>query len=174
MKKIIYLLIIVIVCIIYFFNNDKKINILEFSTHSYKNYINNDGISKYNTGYVEKNTRITDLYNDIINNKKIQIGDDKYVIKNSIIRADYIIVNVGINEFKTIKTYNEYEEYINDLDKLFTLLRKYSKEKIIYINENNIEKYDKSQLIYICKKSNIKYINLYGLNESEIYKKIKI
>ena len=123
----------------------------------------NNKLLNFNTKYVNKNYRITDIINDIKFKKEI----DNKTILNYIIKADYITVNVGYNDIKSIINeseiylYDDIDSIIIDLDELFKLLRMYSKEKIEFIKietDSNIDDYVNSRVEKLCNKYNIIYI----------------
>lgn len=178
--------------IIYKLNIDNKIyyfNIID-KKYNYKTYnillkdnINN--IEKY-VNYEQVDYRVTDLIRDIkdnnnVNNKKIQ---------NILIKADVITLMIGNNELE-YKINNidmtELFEYSNslldDIDELFKLIRKYSKERIYFIGFYNNNEYYTELYTFInlrikdmCDIYNIKYIdrkNDFDIAENvNIYNKI--
>ena len=98
-----------------------------------------------------KDYRITDLIRMIKDNKEITIDGKKQKIENAIIKADIITVWVGMSEIRyKINTTDIEELYkysdtiLTDLEELLLLLRKISKEKIIFMNFYNPgdEQYD--------------------------------
>ena len=146
---------------------------------------NLNNVQKY-ISYEQDDYRVTDLIRDIndniiVNNRKIQ---------NILIKADIITLMVGNNELNyKIKNIDMMElfEYSNslfdDLDDLFKLIRKYSKEKIFFIGFYNSDEYYEELYRYLnlrikdmCSNYNIVYIDrLMDFNSEEnvnIYKKI--
>jgi hypothetical protein len=172
MKKCFFLLsIILIVILIYSGTKVTKKSYLVLGIDSNLDYINdkksnlekNNKLLNFNTKYVNKNYRITDIINDIKFKKEI----DNKTILNYIIKADYITVNVGYNDLKSIINeseiylYDDIDSIIIDLDELFKLLRTYSKEKIEFIKietDSNIDDYVNSRVEKLCNKYNIIYI----------------
>lgn len=134
--------------------------------------------------------RITDIINDINNNKDIE--ETGKTIKNTLIKADLLTISIGTNDitskidetqkFTTID-YNKLTKNINtiikDLDNLLKLIREYCKEDIIMIgininteNEklNEIINYANDKFEETCNKYDIKYINIYEkLLKNKIY-----
>lgn len=215
MKKILYLIVVfIIIFVIYYKNIDKTINYL--SIGDYLSYgINNknkkensfsDNIYKYLSKnnkvdykkYVSKNDyRVVDLINDINDNKEIKIKNKKYTIKNLLIKADIVILSIGMNDIyyqrNITNKYNYVDELLLDIDKLFNILRKNCKEKIYILNYYNVINnreiidYTNNKLNALAQKYNIKVIdisnmdkylvnNIYPTNEgyNYIYKQVKL
>lgn len=190
---LILLLISFIIFIIYRYNIDNKIYYINITdsdityNKEIKNYLNkNKKLEKY-INYKDLNYRITDLINEINDNKEIRINGKKQTLQNSLIKADLLTVKIGSNEIKyKIKDkdltglYNYIDEYLNDLDKLFKLLRKYDKETIIYINTvNNQNEYIDEIIEYLnlkveelCNDYKIEYMELNNQNDIKIKEKV--
>lgn len=173
MKKIIFLCVVfMIIFIIYFFNRDNKIYIVSigdyesrnntFQTNSIK-YLNNS-LEKYINYSNINDYRIIDLIRDINENKQFLYKKNKYKMDNVLIKADIIILTIGNNDLNYYKELNNnkyVDEIINDLNDLFKLLRKYSKEKIVIYNfkeENNMYKYANKRLSVLANKYDIKVL----------------
>lgn len=153
MKKILFIIFIVItVFTVYFLLLDKKIYYLNLNTNDnddysmyYKNYlVENNNLEYYNNSFPVENFRITDLIRYIEDNEEIMIDNKKKTIQNAIIKADIITVWIGMNELKykingtdLEELYNYSDTILMDLERLFLLLRTYSKEKIIFLNFYN-------------------------------------
>lgn len=196
MKKIIFIsAIVLIVLYIYLITQDTKIYYLALgdditigrtndinTIYSFTNDITkvlekNNLHEKTITKFASSNYRTVDIYNDIKNNKKI-INDGKTLtIKNAIIKADFITISIGTNDF--INYINDY--YIlkdniinlkNDMKILIKELRSISKEKIILIGIYNPkpedDKLDRILIelnnLYsdIANEYNIYYLNIYN------------
>lgn len=185
-------LIVVLIFLIYTFNIKNDIfyfNIMDkkyyYNTYNVLLNDNLNNVQKY-ISYEQDDYRVTDLIRDIndniiVNNRKIQ---------NILIKADIITLMVGNNELNyKIKNIDMMElfEYSNslfdDLDDLFKLIRKYSKEKIFFIGFYNSDEYYEELYRYLnlrikdmCSNYNIVYIDrLMDFNSEEnvnIYKKI--
>ena len=97
--------------------------------------------------YETQGYRITDLINDINNNKEVE--ETNKTIKNALIKSDLITLSIGTNDIiSKINTekaltkidynrlYKNIDEIINDLDKLLKIIREYCKEDIILIGIN--------------------------------------
>ncbi len=192
-RIVIFLIIILLIFIIYILNIDKKVyyvNITD-SNNKYNLAIKNN-LKKINKlemyiDYVDLDYRITDLVNDINNNKEISINGKKYTIQNSLIKADLLTFKIGSNEIKykinnkdIEGLYNYMDEYLNDLEKLFKLIRKYDKEKIVYINSvdynssyiGEVIKYLNLKIKDLCSDYDIKYIEINNKNNINIKEKV--
>ena len=168
MKKILFIIVVsIIVFCIYLGLKDKKVYYLSIGDYNldmrieynYSNYIHDylEEIGKLekNINILDSNYRVVDLINMIENNEKI----DNKNIKNILIKSDLLTLSIGYNDIVSKIDKYDYnkvnkliDNYINDLEKLFNLLKKYCKEDIIMIGYYNIfedVKYD----------SSIKYLN---------------
>lgn len=132
MKKIFFLILIIALIIVIYNNYYKKSNLtLSFGVN------NNSDIY-----YEYKDTRITDITNSINNNEIIS----EYYLQNALIKSSKIYIN--INGLIKTDSYSSAIAYLSDLEELFALIRKYSKEQI-YIQLLE----EKSDIaIYINKK----------------------
>lgn len=210
MKKILILGIVVLsIFIIYLTTIDKKVYYLSLGDQislgmtqegyyekSYTEYIKeylerNNKLEIHINDYQTQGYRITDIINDIKNNKEIE--ESNKTIKNSLIKADLITISIGNNDiiskideqkkltkidYKNI--YNNINTIINDLDNLLKLIREYSKEDIIltgiYIYTNNeklkeIINYANEKFKETSNKYNIIYIDMYeNIKNEEQYR----
>lgn len=153
LKKILFIIFIVVfVLVVSNLFVDNKIYYLNLNTIDsndysiyYKNYLEkNNNLEYYNNNFPVENYRITDLIRDIKDNKEVIIENKKKTIQNAIIKADIITIWVGMNEinYKINNTnINELYDYCDtiliDLEELFLMMRKLSKEKIVFINFYN-------------------------------------
>ena len=153
LKKILFIVLIILAVLLinFLFIDDKiyylNLNTIDSNDYSiyYKEYLEkNHNLEYYNNYYNVKDYRITDLIRMIKDNKEITIDGKKQKIENAIIKADIITIWVGMNEIKyKINTTDIEELYkysdtiLTDLEELFLLLRKISKEKIIFLNFYN-------------------------------------
>ena len=109
--------------------------------------------AEYNYKY--NDTRITDIINDINNNKKI----NNRPIQNILIKATYIYID--LNNLIKCDNYNSCVKNIDDLEILIALIRKYSKEKIIikYLDSSNdIDTFTNQKIMVRLKKYDIIYM----------------
>ena len=142
MKRIINVFII-IVLIITIYNKFSYQKPLVFSLG---NTINGNYIYKYN------NTRVTDIINDIKNNKII----DNRNIQNILVKSSTIYLD--LNNLINCDNYNCTYTNISDLEKLLILIRLYSKERIIIRllnNQNTINNYTNEKVMILAKKYDI-------------------
>ncbi len=116
--------------------------------HSYNDYLCNyiikkNILEKYIKEFIEEDYRTTDLIRDIEDNRAVIINNKKQTIKNALIKADLVTLSIGMNDLyykvntinlETEDIYNHIEEMMKDIDKLFSLLRKYCKEDIVILN----------------------------------------
>ena len=206
MKKILIVGIIILsIFLIYLTTIDKKVYYLALGDQislgmtkdgyyelSYTNYIKEyleekGKLETYIDDYLTQGYRITDIINDINNNKEIE--ETKKTLKNALIKADLITISIGTNDIIAKidnenklskidynKLYKNINEITNDLDKLLNLTREYCKEDIIligiYINTNN-EKLNEiinnanEKFKETAKKYNITYIDILNTLEKK-------
>lgn len=201
MKKIIIISIVgLIIFLIYLTAADKKIYYVALGDELSLNINNNNysqTISEYLTAnnkleifvnqFSKDNYHITDIINDIKNNKKININNKSKTIKNALIKADLLTLSIGINDItskiniKNLNLSNDYnflyddiDEIVSDLDILLNLLRQYCKEDIMLVGiyypfkiQNNdladIFLYANNKFKETTKKYNINYIDIHNL-----------
>lgn len=171
MKKILFVVFIIIMVLIvnYLFLDNKiyylNLDTIESNDYSiyYKKYLeSNNDLEYYNNHYNVKDYRITDLVRMIKDNKQIVINGKKQTIEHAIIKADIITVWAGMNELKYKIGTDDLEELyrysdtiLTDLEELFLILRKLSKEKIIFMNFYNPGKEKYNEVInYLNSKMN--------------------
>lgn len=178
MKKIIFIIICFILVLVIFKlqNNDiYYLNLNSISNNDYSIYYKDTikNLKYYNNNFNIEEYRITDLIRDIKENKEITINNKKQTIENSIIKADIITIWIGMNEIKykinssPDELYNYSDQLLTDMEELFILLRKYSKEEIIFLNfysptNNNSEviTYLNKKLEIIASEYNIKILDI--------------
>lgn len=141
MKKVIILVLIcLVIFIIYSYNN--KSEKLVFSI----------GSETGDVFYEPENARITDLIIGIESNHKIGKYDFQYLLVKA------TTIDMTISEFIILNSYSGIINQLNDLDKLLSLLRKYSKEtiKIKLIEEDSeIADFTNQKISILCKKYDI-------------------
>lgn len=209
MKKILIIGVIVLsIFLIYLTTIDKKVYFLSLGDQinlgqtkegkyekNHNDYVKeylekNNKLEIYINDYVTNGYRITDIINDINNNKEIE--ESKKTIKNTLIKADLLIISIGtndvtalidnINKFTNIdynKIYKNINKIVLDLDKLLKIIREYCKEDIILIGINinttdekinEIIEFANQKFKETSEKYNIEYINQYTkTKEIKIY-----
>ena len=182
MKKIILtFLIFLTIFLIYYFNINKNMcyaslgDFVSYGNNSYSNKINDyykNKIDKYINISNDEDYRVTNLINDINDNKEITVNKENMKLQNILIKSNYITLSIGMNDILNKKniTYDYIDQLLNDIEKLFILIRKYNKDRIDYlgfydaINNNELIEYTNKRLEKICKKNNINYIDISELN----------
>ncbi len=197
MKKIIFICILVLfVFIIYIINIDKKEFVflvgdsLSLSKNSYgitnydgylNDYLKKRNISEKYVIYGKEEYRIGELERDIKSNI---IVNDRH-IQNILIKADLVIIEIGIDNLVPILFSND-KDYIYDyldgiivnMESLIKIIKSYCKEKILlvgyynpYLNNNNIKYIDYVNEKYksISNKYQINYLDLSDLNKEEYF-----
>lgn len=195
-KKLLFIsLTVLVVFLVYLSTVDKKVYYLNLGDsvamgkNSYKivgtgydyfikNYLNNQNkFEKFINGFNQEDLRITDLYNMIDSNYKIDINGHNQSIKNALIKADIVTIAIGSDDFypklngnyTLNELYNIIDEYKKDMEKLLVLVKKYCKEDIILIGyydpyDNNISQqavhYINNKMENLAKEYKIKYLNL--------------
>lgn len=203
MKKILIIgLVLLSIFLIYLANMDKKVYYLALGDSLEKFYLNDEevyGYSHYIKKYLkEKNllerylddfakvdTRSTDIIRDIKNNKKVTTPKGSFSLKNALIKADLVTVNINyddifnkLNDPNTI--YSEVYDYIDnlayDLDNLFKFMREYCKEDIVFISSYNpfntldenvldILEYLNNKYKDVCLEYDIIYVDISDIND---------
>lgn len=212
MKKILILGIIILsIFLIYLTTIDKKVYYVSLGDEislgmtkdgyyekSYPLYIKeylekNNKLETFIDDYSKQGYRITDLINDINNNKEIE--ETNKTIKNVLIKADLVTISIGTNDILSKisneqnltkidykRLYKNIEEIVNDLDELLKITREYCKEDIILLgpnikteNENlqEIINYANEKFNEVSVKYNIEYIKTDEIIKEKIYPTIE-
>lgn len=164
MKKILIIgLVLLSIFLIYLANMDKKVYYVALGdslekfyledneVYGYSHYIkkylkDNDLLERYSDDFARVDMRSTDIINDINNNKKITTVKGSFNLKNALIKADLVTLNLNYNDiysklYDPNVIYNEIYDYIDDLaydlDNLFKLMREYCKEDIVLVGFYN-------------------------------------
>ena len=192
MKKTLFtMLVVLIIFLIYFFNTSEKVyylslgDYLSYGINNFNNVNNNysenikehykENLNNYVNYSSYDDYRVMDLINDIKYNKIVTYENKKYNMQNLLIKANLITISIGMNDLlykvKFESDLYEYtDELINDIEKLFKLVRKYNKDKIYFlsfyniIGNNNLIEYANKRLKIICEKNKIKYVDISLLN----------
>lgn len=211
MKKILGVLVIVLsILLIYLGFRDTRVYYLTLGDGlSYGPYGGVDyGYSDYIKDYLkEKNKleifvnefskedyRTTDLTRDIKDNVETEIDGKNKTIQNALIKADLITLSIGNSEllknlelstdFGLNDLVKRFDSYVDDLDELLSLIRRYSKETIVltgYYNPTSNEELNalfnnlNRNVSNLCNKYDVIYIipdekfNNYIINKNNIY-----
>ena len=120
-------------------------------------------LEEYNSSFTNQKYQTTDLINAFEDNLKI----DNKTIKNLVIKADIVTISVGNNDIDRKNLTKEYiDEVISDIDILLKLVKKWCKEKVVFIGLNN--EYANLKLKNKAKEYNFIYIDIYSY--SSLYK----
>lgn len=200
MKKILVLsLTFLFIFLIYLSTIDRKIYFLTLSSNENIPYIDNvvtdlknkSTVEKYIKNFNRDKYRITDYINMINSNESIKINNKNQTIKNSLIKADVTVLELGYDDIysKTVykedneAIYNYIDEVDKDLEELLKIVRTYSKEDVFLILKTNnklineeINKYMIEKLKHTSRKYKVNALNI-DVNESnlnsKLYKKLK-
>lgn len=190
-KTIVFLFIVIAtIFMIYMLNIDSKTYYVDISdrvdeTKTYSDYINEylintKKLEKFINQFSNKDYRITDLIRDIEDNKVIKINGKEQTLQNALIKADILTIRMGDNElnYKIDTTeINELFDYcdtlIEDIEKLFELLKKYCKEDIYFLGlyNNHSDYYDEIynylnlKIADLCDDYDIHFIKINDLNK---------
>lgn len=195
-KKLLFVsLTILIVFLVYLGTVDKKVYYLNLGDsvamgkNSYKvigrsydyyikDYLNEKNkFEKFINEFNQEGLRITDLYNMIDSNYKIDINGHSQTIKNALIKADIVTISIGNDDFypklNGNYTLNELYEIIDgykaDIEKLLLLVKKYCKEDIILIGyydpfnsdiSHQAVQYINNKMNALATENKIHYLNL--------------
>ena len=206
MKKILIIgLVLLSVFLIYLANMDKKVYYVALGdslervyvnneevygySHYIKKYLKDEGLlERYSDDFAKVDTRITDVINDINSNKKIKTNKGSFSLKNALIKADLITLNISFKDVynklnKKDVVYNDVYDYIDDLaydlERLFKLMREYCKEDIVMVGPYNpfIDESDKLDVYEyfnekckdVCLDYDAIYVDLSDINEMNGY-----
>ena len=157
-----------------------------------KDYLDNNNLLDNYAALTNNNERSIDLIKSIEENVKIKINNKEKTLQNALIKADIITISIGMNDlfsnitfnndFSVNDLYNKLDEVALDLDKLFKLLRDYSKEEIVFIGFYNCLKdeelteffnYANDKISKLANSYNIDYLNIYEeLNDASYFDSI--
>lgn len=144
--------------------------------------------------FSKEDYRTTDLTRDIKDNVETEIDGKNKTIQNALIKADLITLSIGNSELlKNLELSTDFglndlakrfDSYVNDLDELLSLIRRYSKETIVltgYYNPTSNEELNalfnnlNRNVSNLCNKYDVIYIipdekfNNYIINKNNIY-----
>ena len=144
--------------------------------------------------FSKEDYRTTDLTRDIKDNVETEIDGKNKTIQNALIKADLITLSIGNSELlKNLELSTDFglndlakrfDSYVNDLDELLSLIRRYSKETIVltgYYNPTSNEELNalfnnlNRNVSNLCNKYDVIYIipdekfYNYIINKNNIY-----
>ena len=176
MKKILLILtIIIFIFFIYNFTKDTKDYIFIFGDEGCHNSKLNNSIKMVKGNNLEKyinvcqnNVNINDYINKIDHNTKIKYHNKEYRFNNLLIKADMIIISIGMNDLleynDNTNMYTHIDEVLKDMDILLSMVRYYSKEKIYIYNYYGMNRkyldYANSRLKEIANQYDIDIIDI--------------
>lgn len=185
MKKILIVSIVILsVFLIYLSTIDRKVYFMVLSSQRkdplYGEKIKHDLeqknlLEKYVKNFNGEDYRITDFIKMIQNNKTVFINNKEQSIKNALIKADLLILDIGkVDLFSKLAyekelnvLYNYVDTIERDLENLFELVRIYCKEDIFILNiynpnylfPNEIIDYMNKKIQKLAKKYKIQYLS---------------
>lgn len=179
LKRIFVILIILITILIYYKFENKKINYVAINITEKENYSdyfvkNINNLGKFNK-ILETKMSSEEILEDIDNNIEI---DENITIQNIINSASIITIMLNPNEIYNVKTYNELEIIINNVNQILSKIKKISNAKIYFLGFYNIYDnkeidnkiiYTNSKIENLCKKYKIDYIDLYNIFKNKKY-----
>lgn len=179
LKRIFVILIILITILIYYKFENKKINYVAINITEKENYSdyfvkNINNLGKFNK-ILETKMSSEEILEDIDNNIEI---DENITIQNIINSASIITIMLNPNEIYNVKTYNELEIIINNVNQILSKIRKISNAKIYFLGFYNIYDnkeidnkiiYTNSKIENLCNKYKIDYIDLYNIFKNKKY-----
>lgn len=179
LKRILVILIILITILIYYKFENKKINYVAINITEKENYSdyfvkNIKKLGKFNK-ILETKMSSEELLEDIDNNIEIL---ENVTIQNIINSASIITIMLNPNEIYNVKTYNELEIIISNINQTLSKIRKISNAKIYFLGFYNIYDnkeidnkiiYTNSKIENLCNKYKIDYIDLYNIFKNKKY-----
>lgn len=190
MKKLLFVfLVIFFVFVIYMANRDKKIYYLALGNserylgkeknYSFyiENYLKEEGIIEKAVYDYTGDDRITSLIGKINRNERGKSS----TLKNALVKADIISIKIEVpdliaklnDEYVIINDVYDYVDDLSvDLEKLFSVIRNYCKEDIVFIGYPNcyhkeIFDYLNKRFKRVCDKYNIIFVDIDDINYSD-------
>ncbi len=190
-KILVVLLVVLVVFLIYLTTLDKKVYYLAVGDYLTTGVNNEYAWSKdlvqelknrrkfeiYISEFSDMNMRTTDLLYQIKNNEKRIIDGKEKSIKNALIKADFVTLSIGMNDFSYKMNmdiddismedlYDYVDEMMVDMEETLKLVREYCKEDILITNyyvPRGIESDKANKMIYYANKKLDELINVYDL-----------
>ncbi len=150
-------------------------------SHYVKSYLERENLlEKYTDDFAKNNTRITDVINDINENRKEITSFGEISLKNALIKADLVTLNINYTDIYDRLSFNINDDVYNyiddlsyDLEKMFELMRQYCKEDIVFVGAYNpyLKKeaddaleYLKNKYKNICLEYDVIYVDISDIN----------
>ena len=150
-------------------------NVSEYNyTDSIKNYLTSKNKLKgFNSSFVDKDYRITDLLRIIKYKEEIVVNNDHISINELLKKADIVTISLGMNElyYKILVDNNNIYSYIDgmlsDMELLLKEVDRYNHKKVIVLgyynttnNNNDIFNYVNYKLKNIVEKRGFEFIDI--------------
>ena len=146
--------------IIYFFTQNNEITIMSIGDglssgetpygiegYSFNDYLKEDYLTIHKLNnyieYASRDKTIKELIYEIKENKEITLKNEKIEIKQAINKADILTIAIGMDELANNKITSKIKnEYLHDLEELFSMINLLNKNKIVIISLYTWEKND--------------------------------
>ncbi len=170
MKKILFVGgVLLTVFVIYLCNMDKKVYYVvlgdDVNRYSYyvKNYLSDKGVlERYLNDFSSSSIRISDIINDINDNKKLEDGT---TLKNALIKADLVTLSINVDDVYSREddAYDYIDELALCLDDLLKLMREYCKEDIVFVgySGDKVINYLNKRFKEVCSDYGVSYVDVY-------------
>ena len=198
-KKLIIIILVGVISsiIIYYFTLNNKVNLLALGDglasgmtaynvngYSYNDYLKDyfkkeNNLANYNNSFAAANLETKELINMIKSNYNININGKSITIQQTISEANIIIIGIGIDELANKSLNNELtkkyiNEYINNMEEIFKLIKKYNHNKVIVLGIYDIYNINSEtinqKIEKITKEYNYQFLDISKIvNNSEYY-----
>ena len=146
--------------IIYVFTQNNEITIMSIGDglssgetpygiegYSFNDYLKEDYLTIHKLNnyieYASRDKTIKELIYEIKENKEITLKNEKIEIKQAINKADILTIAIGMDELANNKITSKIKnEYLHDLEELFSMINLLNKNKIVIISLYTWEKND--------------------------------
>ena len=198
-KKLIIIILVGVISsiIIYYFTLNNKVKLLALGDglasgmtaynvngYSYNDYLKDyfkkeNNLANYNNSFAAVNLETKELINMIKSNYNININGKNITIQQTISEANIIIIGIGIDELANKSLNNELtkkyiNEYINNMEEIFKLIKKYNHNKVIVLGIYDIYNINSEtinqKIEKITKEYNYQFLDISKIvNNSEYY-----
>ena len=138
--------------IIYFFTQNNEITIMSIGDglssgetpygiegYSFNDYLKEDYLTIHKLNnyieYASRDKTIKELIYEIKENKEITLKNEKIEIKQAINKADILTIAIGMDELANNKITSKIKnEYLHDLEELFSMINLLNKNKVVIIS----------------------------------------